>query len=90
MVSSFVLKQAKASGGTGDVGEQSAGAAAGVHQIWDVDKLQRYVLFVRENCHPVLSPDAMVILESYYQVSLDQGVLIVFINAILIDRWMAS
>jgi len=64
-----VLKQAKASGGVADVGEQSAGSAAGVHQIWDVDKLQRYILFVKENYQPVLSSDAMVILESYYQVS---------------------
>lgn len=69
MVSGFVLKQAMAIGSTADVGEQSAGSASGHHQIWDVDKLQRYIIFIKEHYQPVLSPEAMVILESYYQVN---------------------
>jgi DNA helicase MCM9 len=61
-------------GGGGGSGEQQQKASGGAEPpFWSVERLQRYIAFVKETYHPRLTPDAMAVLERYYQVGARGG-----------------
>jgi DNA replicative helicase MCM subunit Mcm2 (Cdc46/Mcm family) len=57
-VSSFIL---------GFESAEAEVAYSGVESLWNLDKLQAYVTFVKSTCNPKLSDDSNLILKRYYQ-----------------------
>ena len=57
-------------GGAASSGGSEGGGASAAASVpfWGVEKLQKYVAFVKDAYQPKLTSDAMAVLERYYQV----------------------
>lgn len=58
VVSTFVLKEA----------ESGAEASQNKNWVWPLDKLRKYIGFVKERFKPRMTEEVMQVLQSYYQV----------------------